>query len=793
MGKKGKTGKNRLDKYYHLAKEQGYRARSAFKLIQLNKKYNFLSSSKCTIDLCAAPGGWLQVASKYMPTNSLIIGVDLVPIKAVPRCITLVEDITTEKCRSSLRGEMKTWKADVVLHDGAPNVGTAWVQDAYTQSELVLSSLRLAVEFLMKGGTFVTKVFRSKDYNSLIWVFNQLFKNVEATKPPSSRNVSAEIFVVCKGFKAPDKIDPKFLDPRFVFKELEESVVTSTITSIFAPEKKKRQRDGYADGDYTLFRTISSHEFINSEDPVKDLGIVNAITFKSDDDKQIENHIATDEEIKRCCEDLKVLNKKDFRSLLKWRTTIREFMGLETKSSSSSASGIDQTTEAQADSDSDPEKSLESELSALSKLESAKAKREKRKLREKRAKEMIRMQLNMTVPSDIGLEQQGGQDTLFSATTIDTNASKEVRKGDMNIVVDGGDLFDVDEDDVKGGKKEKEKVKISGKAAVFFDNSLFKGVFQDSAVESADRNDGLCESDDNDSDDDECIVLESKKRKRPNNMASERDDDEKEVLSGSEFESEDEEFDDDAESEFYQIKPKKSPKSTSTSADSIDQVEGDDDISDTSSIRSYGMESSSSDSESENDDVDDKPLSTPEAVTLAQKLVRNRHSVIDDSFNRYAFPDSDELPSWFLDDERKHSKPNLPVTKEAVKIIREKQKELDARPIKKIAEAKARKKMKAFKRAEKIAKQATTISEADDMSEAAKAQSIAKLMTKKSVKKKDKPTLVVAKGGNRGLKGRPKGVKGRYKMVDGRMKKELRAMAKVKSKKGNGNKRRKMK
>jgi len=90
-----------------------------------------------------------------MPANSIIIGVDLSPIKAIPKVITFQSDITTEKCRATIRSHLKTWKADTVLHDGAPNVGTAWVQDSFNQAELVLHSLKLATEFLAEGGTFV--------------------------------------------------------------------------------------------------------------------------------------------------------------------------------------------------------------------------------------------------------------------------------------------------------------------------------------------------------------------------------------------------------------------------------------------------------------------------------------------------------------------------------------------------------------------------------------------------------------------------------------------------------------
>lgn len=210
--------KQRLDKYYNLAKEKGYRARSAFKLLELDKKYGFIKSARVAVDLCAAPGGWMQVLAQEMPVNRKIIGVDLDPIKPLGGdCVSFIGDITTIECRRTLVELLDGHQADLFVHDGAPNFGASKEKDHFVQNDLVLSALKLATEFLKEGGAFITKIFRSENFSKIVQVLERLFNRVDVTKPLSSRSESAEIFAVCRGFKSSDYIDPSLFDSGVLF------------------------------------------------------------------------------------------------------------------------------------------------------------------------------------------------------------------------------------------------------------------------------------------------------------------------------------------------------------------------------------------------------------------------------------------------------------------------------------------------------------------------------------------------------------------------------------------------
>ncbi|ADM11893.1 23S rRNA methyl-transferase [Encephalitozoon intestinalis ATCC 50506] len=301
MGKSKSTGRTRLDKYYNLAKEKGYRARSAFKLLQINRKYAFLEKAHVLIDLCAAPGSWCQVAAQEMPLRRKIVAVDLEPIKFMGDVDTITADITSDECRLRLREILGTHKADVVLHDGAPNVGTSWENDAFNQNLLVLHSARLTAEFLKKGGVFVTKVFRSQDYFSLLNILSQLFETVETSKPLSSRSQSAEIFLVCLGFIGEEEVDYSILDPSAVFTEMKET-------------------GGYED--FNFHKKLKLTEFLKEENPeiLSEMLLKYSEIVVDIDEKDIEKIL--EPEFLYLFKDLQLLGKGEVRKILAKRKKI---------------------------------------------------------------------------------------------------------------------------------------------------------------------------------------------------------------------------------------------------------------------------------------------------------------------------------------------------------------------------------------------------------------------------------------------------------------------------------------
>ena len=335
---------------------------------------------------------------------SYFSGVDLVPIKPIPGCIALQNDITTEKCRADLRKELQGWKADLVMHDGAPNVGKNWIHDAYQQSVLTLHAFKLATEFLVKGGTFVTKVFRSKDYQSLMWVFNQFFKNVHATKPAASRNESAEIFVVCLKYKAPDKIDPKFLDHKHVFSEIEPLENDPKANELINPEKKKKAAaEGYETGQTLLFKKANASQFIIEDRPIHVLNNCHEIVL---DESWIRKHPKTTFEVKECCKDLRVLGMKELRLLKKWREALKidheqKLKQKEAKKDTTENEAEIESSGSDSDDESDMDE-LDQEISDLKKAEKQIEKRKKKKLLKAKRKRAIGIDLGMIHPGDEG-------------------------------------------------------------------------------------------------------------------------------------------------------------------------------------------------------------------------------------------------------------------------------------------------------------------------------------------------------------------------------------------------------
>lgn len=743
----------------------------------------------------------------------------------IPRCILFQSDITTDKCRATIRSHIRHLKADTVLHDGAPNVGTAWVQDAFTQAELVLQSMKLATEFLVEGGTFVTKVFRSKDYNSLLWVFNQLFTKVEATKPPSSRNVSAEIFVVCRGYKAPKHLDPKFLDPRSVFAELADPAPNNE-AKVFNPEKKKRKRGGYEEGDWTQFHEMPVSEFIQTTDPIAMLGSLNKLSFEQSPNGDIaiatiDKLPETTKEVRDCCADLKVLGRADFKRLLRWRLKVRDIFGFSTKKQEeekAKAKEAEDGEEVAEIEDMDDEMKIQEELEKLEEKDSKVRKKQRRTENERKQKEIVRMQMNMTTPFEIGLEQAGpqGDDSMFALNAVDkAGALSRIAKGKMATIVerekadesseeeevtdDEEDHLERDLDEMYGEYVEQRSARDAKyrakRARHEGDDGEWNGFSDNEKAES--DNEELVQDDYSDSSDDEegpnALITDLDREDRSTRSLTKRaarffDQDIFKGIDGLDGLDDDDDSGIDVDGDVEMDEKRNStskpeiqlPTRLATKPSPPHGTFDNDSSDDENKIEEVKRD----ETQWEQDDIpmkNGKPdidIITAEAMTLAHQMAtgkKSKYDLIDDSFNRYSLRDVDGLPDWFLDDENRHSKLQRPITAAGAAAIKEKLRALNARPIKKVREAQARKKFKAAQRLEKLKKKSALLADEEGMTEKEKAQNIARLMSRAAKKKpKQKVSVVVARGGNRGIKNRPKGTKGKYKMVDARLKKDVR-------------------
>ena len=266
----GKASKDKRDAYYRLAKEQGWRARSAFKLLQLNEEFNIFEGVTRVVDLCAAPGGWSQVLSRVLVQGETfdqatwaleqpraevqqdethrntrytsgsddahaaqskdtrardvkIVAIDLQPMTPLAGITTLAADITHPSTVPLLLRALDpdtyapgatcaSRPVDLVVSDGAPDATGLHDFDMYVQSQLLFSALDLALCVLKPGGTFVAKVFRGKDVDLTYARLRGFFERVAVGKPRSSRASSIEAFVVCQGFCPPPSGPSKILD-----------------------------------------------------------------------------------------------------------------------------------------------------------------------------------------------------------------------------------------------------------------------------------------------------------------------------------------------------------------------------------------------------------------------------------------------------------------------------------------------------------------------------------------------------------------------------------------------------
>ena len=192
---------NRRDSYYKKAKQEGYRSRAAYKLLELQQRFGFFHAGDAVVDLGAAPGGWLQVAAKIVGSGGKIIGVDLQAIQPFreKNIVILQGDITHADVREKIRQLLKR-PADCVLSDLSPKLSGIRDADMARCFELNQIALDTAVHLLRPGGSLLVKSFISDDLHTFTARLKTYFSAVQRTKPEATRQGSSEFYFIAQGF-----------------------------------------------------------------------------------------------------------------------------------------------------------------------------------------------------------------------------------------------------------------------------------------------------------------------------------------------------------------------------------------------------------------------------------------------------------------------------------------------------------------------------------------------------------------------------------------------------------------
>ena len=199
--KKNRISKNWINKqkrdiYVRQSQVDGYRARSAYKLIEIDEKFKILKNGISVIDLGASPGSWSQYISRTVKSGGLV-SIDIKGMEEIENTIQIKGDFTDLDSQEKIKGLFKS-KVDVVVSDMAVNTTGIKDIDAIYTGELAMEAMNFSKEMLVKEGRFVSKIFLGSSFNEIVALGKKLFKEVKVFKPKSSRKESKESFIICK-------------------------------------------------------------------------------------------------------------------------------------------------------------------------------------------------------------------------------------------------------------------------------------------------------------------------------------------------------------------------------------------------------------------------------------------------------------------------------------------------------------------------------------------------------------------------------------------------------------------